>query len=118
MATHDTHSDEAVVGYDESHGPGVKSYLLVFSGLALFTLVSFVANYLARHDTITPHESFVIILGVSVVKTCLVGTFFMHLIVDWRRVYYLIIPAFILGTMMMIVLLPDIVLAWHQQATP
>jgi hypothetical protein len=34
--------------------------------------------------------------------------------VDWRRLYYLLIPAFILGTMMMIVLMPDIVLAWHQ----
>jgi cytochrome c oxidase subunit IV len=114
MATHDNHSDEATVGFDEHHGPGVRAYLVVFAALALFTLVSFVANYLARHDTITPHESFIIILGVSVVKTCLVGAFFMHLIVDWRRVYYLIIPAFILGTMMMIVLLPDIVLAWHQ----
>jgi cytochrome c oxidase subunit IV len=95
------------------HGPGVKAYLIVFAALALFTLVSFLANYMARKEVITPHESFVIILAVSVVKTCLVGAFFMHLILDWRRVYYLIVPAFILGTMMMIVLMPDIVLAWH-----
>ncbi len=106
-------SDEATVGFDEHHGPGVKAYLIVFSALALFTLVSFLANLIARKEVITPHESFVIILSVSVVKTCLVGAFFMHLIVDWRKVYYLIVPAFILGTMMMIVLLPDIVLAWH-----
>jgi cytochrome c oxidase subunit IV len=95
------------------HGPGVRAYLIVFSALALFTLVSFLANFMFRNGSITAHESFVIILAVSVVKTCLVGAFFMHLILDWRKVYYLIIPAFILGTMMMIVLLPDIVLAWH-----
>jgi cytochrome c oxidase subunit IV len=114
MATHDTHSDEATVGFDEHHGPGVKAYLLVFAGLALFTLVSFVTNYWARQDLASrAPTSFAIILTVSVLKTCLVGAFFMHLIVDWRKVYYLLIPAFILGTMMMIVLMPDIVLAWH-----
>jgi cytochrome c oxidase subunit IV len=113
MTTNDNHSDEAVAGFDEHHGPGVKAYLLVFGGLALATLISFVTNLMARHGTITAHESFVIILTVSVIKTCLVGAFFMHLIVDWRKLYYLLIPAFILGTMMMIVLLPDIVLAWR-----
>jgi cytochrome c oxidase subunit IV len=112
MTTADTHTDVPDAP-GAHHGPGVKAYLIVFSALALFTLVSFVANDLMRRGTITPHESFVIILGVSVVKTCLVGAFFMHLIVDWRRLYYLIIPAFILGTMMIVVLLPDIVLAWR-----
>jgi cytochrome c oxidase subunit IV len=109
MTTADPHDP----GHGEHHGPGVKAYLVIFAVLALFTLVSFVANYMARHGTITPHESFAIILSVSVVKTCLVGAYFMHLVMDWRRVYYLIIPAFILGTMMMFVLLPDIVLAWR-----
>lgn len=97
------------------HGPGVKAYLIVFSALALFTLVSFLSNFMMRKEYITAHESFVIIMTVSVVKTCLVGIFFMHLFLDWRKVYYLIVPAFILGTMMMIVLMPDIVLAWHFQ---
>jgi len=110
MATGDTQD----VGYDEHHGPGVKAYLVIFAALALFTLVSFAVNYYAREGKITHYQSFVIILGVAVVKACLVGAYFMHLIVDWRRLYYLIIPAFILGTMMMIVLLPDIVLAWRQ----
>jgi cytochrome c oxidase subunit 4 len=105
--------DESIVGFDESHGPGVRAYLVIFAALALFTLVSFFANYFARNGTITVHQSFVIILGVAIVKACLVGAYFMHLIADWRKLYYLLVPAFILGTMMMIVLLPDIVLAWH-----
>ncbi len=110
MATHETHT----AGHDEAHGPGVRAYLVIFTALALFTLISFAANYWARQDLANrAHTSFVIILGVAVVKACLVGAYFMHLIVDWPRLYYLIIPAFILGTMMMFVLLPDIVLAWR-----
>ena len=106
MTTHDSHG--------EHHGPGVKAYLVIFVALSLFTLVSFVANYMARQGSITADQSFAIILGVAIVKATLVGAYFMHLVVDWRRLYYLLIPAFILGTMMMIVLMPDIVLAWHQ----
>jgi hypothetical protein len=37
----------------------------------------------------------------------------MHLLLDWKRLYFMIIPVMIMGTMMLIVLLPDIVLAWH-----
>jgi cytochrome c oxidase subunit IV len=115
MATHDTNADVPDAP-GAHHGPGVKAYLLVFTGLALATLVSFVTNYWARQDLADrAHTSFVIILAVSVIKTCMVGAFFMHLIIDIRKVYFLLIPAFILGTMMMIVLLPDIVLAWHYQ---
>jgi hypothetical protein len=36
----------------------------------------------------------------------------MHLKWDWGRLYFLIIPVFILGAMMMMVLLPDLVFAW------
>jgi cytochrome c oxidase subunit 4 len=58
-------------------------------------------------------QSFALILGVAVVKATLVGMYFMHLKLDWGRLYFLIVPAFILGTMMMIVLMPDIVLGWR-----
>jgi len=110
MTTHDA----PAAGHGEHHGPSVKAYLVVFGALAVFTLVSFAVNYWAREDLKNrEHTAFVLILAVAVVKATLVGTYFMHLIVDWRRLYYLLIPAFILGTMMMIVLMPDIVLAWH-----
>jgi hypothetical protein len=38
----------------------------------------------------------------------------MHLVVDWKKLYYLIFPTFILAAMMITVLLPDIVLVWHE----
>jgi caa(3)-type oxidase subunit IV len=106
----DSHSEEA------HHGPNVKAYLVIFVCLAVFTLVSFVANYAAakEQEWITPGISFVIILGVAVVKAILVAMFFMHLKWDWGRVFFMIVPVLVLGTMMMIVLLPDIVLAWHK----
>lgn len=102
--------------HDDHHGPSVQTYLVIFAALAVFTLVSFVANGLARRDppTITPEVSFTVILAVAVIKAGLVGLYFMHLKLDWGRVGFMIIPAFILATMMMFVLLPDIVLAWRQ----
>jgi hypothetical protein len=36
----------------------------------------------------------------------------MHLKFDWGKLYFMIVPAFILGAMLAFVLLPDIVLAW------
>ena len=93
----------------------VRLYLTVFVALAFFTLASFVANYAASEEIhwISKGASFVIVLGVAVVKAALVGYIFMHLMADWRKLYFMIFPAFILGAMMMFVFLPDMVLAWQ-----
>ena len=37
----------------------------------------------------------------------------MHLKYDWGKVFFMMIPAVILATMMIMVFLPDTVLAWH-----
>jgi cytochrome c oxidase subunit 4 len=104
--------------HDAHHGPGFKAYMVVAGALSVFTLVSFIVNALVTAGKLTPTTGFVIILSVAVVKATLVGLYFMHLVVDWGKVYYFIIPAFILGVMMMVVLLPDIVLAWRAPSTP
>ncbi len=96
----------------EHHGPGIKAYMVVFVALSIFTGISFIVNSAVRGGSITPHAGFTIILGVAIVKAVLVGTYFMHLIVDWPKLYYLIFPTFILGAMFIVVLLPDIVLSW------
>ncbi|HVS36934.1 MAG TPA: cytochrome C oxidase subunit IV family protein [Gemmataceae bacterium] len=102
--------------HDDDHGRMVRLYLTVFIALAVFTLLSFVANFAAADERhwISKGFSFLIILGVAVVKACLVGYVFMHLMGDWRKLYFMIFPAFILGAMMMFVLMPDIVLAWQR----
>jgi len=95
------------------HGPDVKSYLVIFGALSVFTAISFVVNEFVRHDTISATTGMLLILGVAVVKAVLVGMYFMHLKYDWAKLYFMIIPCFILATMFIVVLLPDIVLAWH-----
>jgi cytochrome c oxidase subunit 4 len=94
------------------HGPTLVSYLDVGLALSVFTIVSFLVNGLVKSEKLAIHAGFAIILGVAIVKATLVGAYFMHLKFDWRMIYFMLIPVFILAVMMMIVLLPDIVLAW------
>ena len=108
----DTHHPEA------HHGPGLKAYLVIAGALSVFTAVSFIVNYFVRGESLSPTTGFIIILSVAVCKATLVAMYFMHLVVDWTKVYYFIIPAFILGIMMMVVFLPDIVLGWHALHSP
>lgn len=113
---------EAHASDSHTHGHGevkTKIYMAIFGALCGFTLVSFVANYAAHPDVrwISSHTSFVIILGVAVVKATLVAMYFMHLVFDWGKVFIMIVPALVLGPMLMVVLLPDIVLS-HLELVP
>jgi len=90
-------------------GPGFQAYMVVFVALSIFTAISFLVNATVGRNM----TGLVIILGVAVVKATLVGAYFMHLVVDWFKLYYLIFPTFILAAMFITVLLPDIVLAWQ-----
>ena|SRR5437868_6178067 len=94
---------------DAHAGPGFKAYITVFVALAVFTAISFLVNATVGRNT----TGMLIILAVAVCKATLVGMYFMHLVIDWSKLYYLIIPALILGTLLVVVLMPDIVLAWH-----
>jgi cytochrome c oxidase subunit 4 len=109
-ATHDSHAAHA--------GPNIQAYLVVFGALCGFTLVSFVANFFATSGYISHFFSFVIILGVAIVKATLVGMYFMHLKWEWWKLYFLIVPVMILAVMMALVFLPDIVLAWQHYPGP
>jgi cytochrome c oxidase subunit 4 len=105
----ETHSGQ------EQHGPSLfRLYMIVAAILAVCTLMSFVFNQTVSIKVL----AFVLILSVAIIKAVLVAMYFMHLKWDWKVLYFLIIPAFILGTMMMMVLLPDIVIAWHHDPHP
>ena len=103
---------------DASHDMRIKAYFTVFVALSIFTAVSFLANSAVYRGWIGVHTSFAIIIGVAIIKAFLVGMIFMHLNFDWGRVYFIIVPIFILGVMMMMVLLPDIVIAWQPGQEP
>jgi cytochrome c oxidase subunit IV len=90
----------------EHHGPSFQQYMIIAGILAVCTGASFLVNQVVSAKFL----AFVLILSVAILKASLVGAYFMHLKWDWKLLYFLIIPAFILGTMMMIVLMPDALL--------
>ena len=107
MAT-DSHNSE------HHGGATVKVYLAVFTALCVFTALSFVVN-LAEHTMgFGAALGMAIILLVAVCKATLVTMYFMHVKWDWGKLFFMIVPAFILGAMLVFVLMPDMVLAWHK----
>ena len=104
--------------HDAAHDMRVKAYFTVFIALSIFTAISFLANEAVRQEWIGLTASVTIIIVVAVIKAFLVGLIFMHLKYDWGRVYFIIVPIFILGVMMMMVLMPDIVIPWQSSQQP
>src|SRR5262245_37625465 len=98
------------------HGNLFKIYMVIAGVLGVATATSFFFNWLARPvadggaAAISPFIAFLLILAVAIVKATLVGMYFMHLKWDWKFLYFLIIPVFIMGAMMSVVLLPDILI--------
>ncbi len=99
------------LGEHAEHG-GINKYLVVFAALCIFTIISFIVNGAVRSDSLSPMMGFAIILGVAVCKALLVAAVFMHLLMDWGRVYFMIVPALVLGVLIMLVFMPDTVLGW------
>ena len=104
--------------HDAAHDLRIKAYFTVFIALSIFTAVSFLANEAVRQGWIGVETSVAIILVVAVIKAFLVGLIFMHLNFDWGKVYFIIVPIGILGIMMMLVFMPDIVIAWQPGQAP
>jgi caa(3)-type oxidase subunit IV len=108
---HTDHADHAHDAHAHEGHISDKTFIKVFVGLLIFTAISFLANQLlgAKFAVV----SFLIIGTVAVCKAFLVVVFFMHLKIDWRKVFMFLVPICILAPMMIIVLWPDIVLAWR-----
>jgi len=101
------------VGGGDHHGPTLNAYFAVFGALCVFTLVSFIANAMVYADIFSAHMAMAIIMVVAVVKATLVAMIFMHVKYEWSKLYFLIIPVAVLAVMMIIVLMPDGVMDWH-----
>ncbi|MCI0463071.1 MAG: cytochrome C oxidase subunit IV family protein [Gemmataceae bacterium] len=97
-------------GPEGHHGPTMNIYLVVFGALCGFTLISFVVNAIYGIGSMT---GLMIIMLVAVVKATLVTMYFMHVKYDWGKLFFLIIPLMILAMVLMVVLMPDTVMAWH-----
>ena len=106
--------EEAHVPSDE-HESLLKTYLVIFCVLCVFTLISFIVNFIFGIGSLV---GMAIILFVAVCKATLVGMYFMHLKFEWSKLYFLIVPVAILAVMMMIVLMPDSVAGWPNEPLP
>jgi cytochrome c oxidase subunit IV len=62
----------------------VKTYLMVFGALMVFTVITVAISYLH----LAVHEAIIIALAVATVKGSLVALYFMHLKHERNLVYY------------------------------
>lgn len=89
----------------EEHHPR-PNYLAVFAVLVVLTAVSFWT--VSRFWPLSAGAGHTLVMVVAVCKAVLVAMFFMHLKFDWFKVYVMIVPALILGTILVCALMPDI----------
>jgi cytochrome c oxidase subunit 4 len=111
----DAHADDHA---DEHHGEHIpdKIFYMVFGGLLVFTAATFAANqFLSAKAKVL---AFIIIGSIAIMKAFLVVVYFMHLVIDWKKLFVFIIPVMILAPLIVIVLWPDIVLAWRFADVP
>ncbi len=98
-AKHDSHDDH-------SHG-GNGIYLLVFAGLVVLTFLSYwIGNSEIKHEL--PQAAWAGMMAVSVAKAMLVALFFMHLKWEANWKYVLTIPALMMSTFLICMLVPDV----------
>jgi cytochrome c oxidase subunit 4 len=84
----------------EAHAP----YLRVWGALAIFTAIEYFYAFFLKDDFVP------LLLGLllwAVIKAALVGWYFMHLKYEGKWVYILIVPAFVLATILVLALTPD-----------
>jgi cytochrome c oxidase subunit IV len=88
------------------------NYWAVFGVLSVLTLVSFmtVQDFWLNNvesDPLHPRSGPILVMLVAVAKATLVAMYFMHLKYDWFKLYFMIVPTLIMGTILMCALLPD-----------
>ena len=117
----DAHAPAADHGHVDDHHAheghiSDKTFMKVFGILLVCTAISFAANQIFGARAAV--ANFLIIGSVACFKAFLVMYFFMHLKIDWRKVFVFLIPICILAPMVIIVLWPDMVLAWRLLPAP
>jgi cytochrome c oxidase subunit 4 len=107
--THETHEPHDTA-HDAAHPH--PNYVAVFLALVVLTAVSFWT--VSEYWTLGPVAGHTLVMVVAVCKAILVAMFFMHLKYDWFKVYFMVVPAILLGTFLVCLLLPDMVFAETQ----
>ena len=104
MADHSTHATEH--GHEHEHG-GLSTYLGVFGGLIVLTVISFWLGNSSIKDEM-PGSAWAGMMAVSCGKAMLVILFFMHLKWEANWKYVLTIPAMMMSVFLVCMLVPDV----------
>ncbi len=95
----------------EAHAP----YWRVWGALLVLTVIEY--YYAAMFQSVF----LILLLGLlfwAVIKAGLVGWFFMHLKFEGNWVYIMIVPAFVLATIFVLALMPDMTLKENSDDVP
>jgi cytochrome c oxidase subunit 4 len=97
-------SSPGEVAEEHAESPHVR-YLLVWVALLVFTLIEYFYAALLKDVFV------ILLLGLllwAAIKAGMVGWYFMHLKFEGAWVYLVIIPAFVLATILVLALSPDV----------
>jgi cytochrome c oxidase subunit IV len=90
---------------DQAHGKAaVKTYLLVFGGLALLTGLTVFLSYL--HIPIKTAVALATLIALT--KCSLIGAFFMHLRFEGKMIYAVFFTALALVLFLLFSIMPDL----------
>jgi cytochrome c oxidase subunit 4 len=86
------------------HHSSIKTYLLVFFGLAILTGCTVGLSYLGL-----PHHTAIALAAlIALVKCTLIATFFMHLRFESKGIYALILTGLFFVGVLIVSIIPDI----------
>ena len=91
------------------HGP---SYMAIFWYLAVLTVIEIVVIYLP----IAKLAIGVMLVSLASTKASMVALYFMHLRLEVKTLGYIALTPVVIGTLLVLVLLPDSLHAPHQTA--
>ena len=96
----------------DSHAKHGPSYMTIFWYLAILTVVEIAVIFLP----IAKMAIAVMLVSLATAKAAMVALYFMHLRLEVKTLGYIALTPVIIGTLLVLVLLPDSLHAPHQTA--
>ena len=96
----------------DSHAKHGPSYMTIFWYLAILTVVEIAVIFLP----IAKMAIAVMLISLATAKAAMVALYFMHLRLEVKTLGYIALTPVLIGTLLVLVLLPDSLHAPHQTA--
>jgi cytochrome c oxidase subunit 4 len=109
-------ADAHATPVDHPHGDPRPIYRRVWAILLVFTILEYI--YAATFAEAPFFKLVVGLMAMAVIKATFVGMYFMHLKYEQKWVYFLLVPAAILATVLITALCPDIALRSEAEIAP